>query len=143
MPPRATPSVEPRATGTWRTLGRHQIGAVAATAVDFVTMILCVHGGASPVAGTAVGASLGAVTNFSLGRKWIFPRQTGRVAGQVSRYALVSAASAGWNVLGEHLVHDRAHVQYVLARMLVAVAVSVLWNFPMHRQFVFQARHST
>ena len=39
--------------------------------------------------------------------------------------------------LGEHLLAERLHVQYVLARFGVALAVSVLWNFPLQRAFVF------
>jgi len=132
-------SAELSATSSWHTLGRHQLGAVAATTVDFATMIACVQWfGLSPVTGTAAGATLGAVTNFAIGRAWVFGRQSERVAVQGARYGLVSAASAGLNTLGEHLVHGRGHVQYVVARMLVAVAVSLFWNFPMHRQFVFQ-----
>jgi len=122
-----------------RTLGRHQLGAFVATCVDFGVMIGCVEVlGVSPVGATAVGSTLGAVTNFSLGRHWIFSRQSERAAGQAVRYALVSAASAAWNALGEHLVHDVAHVRYVLARVVVSFAVGVLWNFPMHRHFVFR-----
>lgn len=122
-----------------RTLGRHQVGAVVATGVDFGVMIVCVEGFAwSPVAGTAVGSTLGAVTNFTLGRTWVFRRGSGSVPGQAMRYALVSAASAAWNSFGEHLVHDLAHVRYVLARALVAFTVGLLWNFPMHRHFVFR-----
>lgn len=137
MPPSATPSAE-RGSGAWQTLARHQVGAVAATAVDFGTMILCVQAHLlSPVAATSVGATLGAITNFGMGRTWIFRNRSASVASQAGRYAIVSAASAGLNVLGEHLVHDRAHVQYVLARTLVAFAVSLLWNFPMQRHFVF------
>jgi putative flippase GtrA len=102
-------------------------------------MILCVEELAlSPVAGTAIGATLGAITNFSLGRAWIFRRKTGHPAAQAARYLLVSAASAGWNALGEHLVHDVAHMQYVLGRALVAIVVSVFWNFPMQRRVVFR-----
>lgn len=142
MPSPATRSIERHAEGEWRgwrTLGRHQAGAIAATLVDFATMILCVEvAGASPVAGTAVGATAGAVLNFTLGRAWIFRRQSGHLAGQAVRYALVSAASAAWNSLGEYALHDRVHLQYVLARALVAIAVSVAWNFPMQRQFVFR-----
>jgi putative flippase GtrA len=123
---------------TWRTLGRHQLGSVIASTVDFGTMILCVEVfRLSPVAGTAVGATLGACTNFALGRAWVFRRQSGQPAPQALRYALVSAASAGWNSLGEHLMHDLAHVQYVLARAFVALCVSLLWNFPLQRRFVF------
>jgi putative flippase GtrA len=126
-------------SSTWRTLGRHQTGAAIATAVDFASMILLVErAGFSPVLGTAVGASLGGATNFLLGRSWIFRRQTGHWAGQALRYASVSAASAGLNALGEHVVHDVARLQYVLARVLVSIAVGLLWNFPMHRWFVFR-----
>jgi putative flippase GtrA len=152
MSPQATHSADPRdrlrvfapvrypdrASGTWHTLGRHQIGAIVASGVDFGSMILCVEVfRLSPVAGTAIGATLGAVTNFGLGRAWVFRLQSGHPAHQALRYLMVSAASAGWNSLGEHLMHDLAHVQYVLARALVALAVSLLWNFPLQRRFVF------
>jgi putative flippase GtrA len=50
---------------------------------------------------------------------------------------VVAGASAGWNALGEHLMHDVVGMEYVLARVLVAIAVSLLWNFPMQRRFVF------
>jgi putative flippase GtrA len=130
---------ERAASSTWRTLGRHQMGAAIATAVDFASMILLVErAGFSPVLGTAVGASLGGATNFLLGRSWIFRQQTGHWAGQVLRYASVSAASAGLNALGEHVVLDLARLQYVVARVLVSMAVGLLWNFPMHRWFVFR-----
>ena len=123
----------------WETLGRHQLGGLVAGGVDFGVMILFVevfH--RSAVLGTAVGATLGAVTNFTMGRLWIFKHPRGHTAAQAARYVLVSGTSAGLNTLGEHLVHDVARVQYLLARVLVAVAVSVLWNFPMHRRFVFR-----
>lgn len=146
MPPPATPSAEARTAGasSWRTLGRHQAGALAATAVDFIAMIGCVEVlGLLPATATAVGATLGGLTNFSLGRTWIFRRHSGDLGRQAIRYALVSGAGAGWNALGEHLLADRAHVQYVLARALVAMAVSLCWSFPMQREFVFQEGRST
>jgi putative flippase GtrA len=141
MPERAKRSADGdgRGAGLWSTLGRHQLAAIAATAVDFATMIALVErAGLSPVAGTVVGASLGAITNFLLGRVWVFRRPSGHWAAQGGRYAAVSAASAGWNALGEHLMHGVAGVQYVLARVLVSIAVSLLWNFPMQRRFVFR-----
>jgi putative flippase GtrA len=135
----AAPSAVAAARGSaWRTLGRHQVGSLVATAVDFGTMIACVEGlGISPVLATALGATLGGVTNFGLGRTWIFRNHAGRLGGQALRYALVSGGGAAWNALGEHVVHDRAHIQYILARALVSIAVSLLWNYPMQREFVF------
>jgi putative flippase GtrA len=114
---------------------------MAATLADFGTMIFCVQSGLlRPVAATGVGATVGGLLNFTLGRAWIFPKHTGSIRGQASRYAAVSAASAALNVLGEGLVQQSAHVQYVLARTLVAVAVSLLWNYPLQRHFVFSER---
>ncbi|HXN30432.1 MAG TPA: GtrA family protein [Polyangiaceae bacterium] len=139
MLPLATPSTESRGAGLWQTLGRHQLGATIAGGADFGAMIFCVEAlGRSPVTATAIGATLGALTNFCLGRAWIFRRASGRPVAQAVRYAAVSAASAAWNALGEHLLHDVARVQYVLARALVAIAVSLFWNFPVQRRFVFR-----
>jgi putative flippase GtrA len=135
------PSAEERSEGTglWGTLGRHQAGAIAATLLDFSVMVACVQRlGLSPDAGTAIGASVGGLTNFLLARAWIFRRQSGHWAGQAARYALVSGGGALWNTLGEHLMHDIERVQYVVARLIVSVAVSLLWNFPMQRRFVFR-----
>jgi len=141
MQPRAPLSDDSPARGAWgpwRALARHQLGAAAATLIDFGTMVVLVQRfDLSPVLGTTVSAPLGGIVNFALGRSWVFPNNTGRIEWQAVRYALVSAASAAWNAVGEHVVHDLAHVQYVLARALVAIAVSLAWNFPMQRGFVF------
>jgi putative flippase GtrA len=110
-----------------------------ATAVDFGTMILAVERFAlAPALATAMGAVLGALTNFALGRTWIFRYGSGHWGSQAMRYAVVSGASAGWNTLGEYLMHDAALVPYVSARVVVSIAVSLLWNFPLQRRFVFR-----
>ncbi len=137
-PPSGGPS-KPAGESVARSLGKHQLGAVASTVADFGTMALAVellH--VSPVAATALGASCGALTNFTLARTWIFRGADGAVGSQALRYAVVSAASLGLNTLGEFVLAGRLGVQYFAARVVVAAAVSVLWNFPMHRQFVFQ-----
>ncbi len=92
----------------------------------------------SAVVGTICGASCGAMSNFQLGRHWTFGAGHDHAGHQALRYGFVSAASAGLNALGEYGVHDGLGVQYFAARALVAVAVSLLWNFPMQRHFVFR-----
>ncbi len=125
-------------------LGRHQIASIVSTAVDFGTMVLAVELlGLSPVTGTMAGATFGAVTNFQLGRHFTFGARRDHAGHQALRYALVSAASAGLNALGEHGLHGVLGVQYFWARTVVAVAVSLFWNFPLQRHFVFRhGRHS-
>ena len=120
---------------------RHHTGSMIATGVDFVVMIGCVellH--VSPVTGTAAGALCGAIASFFLGRHWVFHRADSGAAGQLFRYALIAGASLGLNATGEYLLVVRAGLGYVLARLIVAVTVSNLWNYPLHKFFVFGGR---
>ncbi len=122
-------------------LVRHQAAACVATVVDFAVMILLVSGaGAAPAAGTALGAACGGVTNFILGRRWVFRAHGHRRAPQAARYLLVTLGSLLLNTAGVHLLAVGLHAQYVAARIVVAIAVSILWNYPMQRTFVFRAR---
>jgi len=120
-------------------LGRHQLASIAATGVDYLTMICLVSlVGLGPVLGTVCGASCGAITNFTLGRSFTFRVTHRRPHGQALRYAMVSAGSLAWNAGGEHVLAIMLGVQYVLARLVVGTLVGLAWNFPMHRYFVFR-----
>jgi putative flippase GtrA len=120
-------------------LGRHQIASLVATAVDFGTMTVAVElGHVPPALATLFGATLGGLVNFQLGRHFTFLAGKDRAAPQAARYALVSGASAGWNALGELVAHDVLGANYLAARLVVALLVSVLWNYPMQHRFVFR-----
>ncbi len=138
---RSTDSPAPRQRHALVLLGRHQVAAIVATGVDFAVMIAAVSlVGLSPVMGTVMGAGSGAVTNFVLGRNWAFEARHSPPTGQAVRYALVSATSLGLNASGEWLFTAVLGLNYVLARVVVAAAVSVLWNFPLQRFFVFASK---
>ena len=140
MPALEPVSAPPARAGLLALLGKHQIASIVSTAVDFGVMVLVVEVlGRSPVVGTLVGATCGAITNFQLGRHWTFQARHEHAGTQGLRYALVSGASAAWNALGEYLIHNLLGVPYLLARAIVAVTVSFGWNFPMQRYFVFRA----
>src|ERR1700734_3510205 len=92
---------------SWLTLGRPQVASAIATVVDFPTMVLLVERAGVHAGWAAVmGAALGAVVNFFLGRVWVF-RGTARnaLAPEALRYAMVSGTSALLNGLGEHILH--------------------------------------
>jgi putative flippase GtrA len=136
-----SPERDRRSYLDWRTIAKHQAGALA---VDFAVMIGVVQGlGLSPVTGTAMGAAVGAGANFTLGRRWIFPTDDpARMHLQAVRYAAVSLTSLLLNALGEFVLHDLLRVQYVAAGLVVAVAVSIAWNYPLHRAWVFAPARS-
>ena len=121
---------------------QHQISAAAATAVDFAVMIVCKSGlGLTPAMATAIGSLFGAVISFTLGRRWVFQSAHGDIRGQALRYAFVSTLSLIFNSRGEKLFVALG-LNYILARVLLSVVVGMLWNFPMHRYFVFRDRSS-
>ncbi len=120
-------------------LSQHQLSSLVATGVDYVIMIALVSlCGLSPVWGTVLGALGGAVTSFTLGRRWVFDAQRGELGGQALRYAMVSAVSLCCNAGGEWLLL-RVGLNYIVARVVMSAIVGIGWNFPMHRHFVFRA----
>ena len=120
-------------------LSQHQLSSLVATGVDYCIMIACVSlFGLSPVVGTVIGAMCGAVTSFTLGRRWVFDAKKGDLRGQALRYAMVSAVSLCCNAGGEWLL-VRVGLQYIAARVVTSAVVGIGWNFPMHRHFVFRA----
>ena len=119
---------------------KHQAGSLVSTTVDLGTMTVLVELGAlAPEAATAVGAALGAICNFTLGRRWIFAAQKARLIPQAFRYGLVSLTSLALNAAGEGLLYRWGGIQYFVARVIVSIAVSLCWNYPMQRRFVFRA----
>jgi putative flippase GtrA len=124
-------------------LARHQAGSIIATVLDFSTMILLVAGlHFIPAVGAMSGAAVGGSVNFVLGRRWVFRRQGDRVSGQALRYAGVSAVSLLLNGAGEHVLASVWHLQFVIARVIVALLVALCWNYPAQRNFVFR-QHET
>ena len=125
-----------------RLLGKHQLAALLATAVDFSVMIALVElAGLPPPLATIAAAASGGVTNFTLGRAWAFRDvHTGSMGGQAARYAVVSAGGALLNagVLAAMLAVSA--IPYVLARLVVSYAVSLAYTYPMHTRVVFRAQ---
>jgi putative flippase GtrA len=123
-------------------LRRSQIASLTATLVDFSSLIFLVEiGHVWYVAATATGAFLGALINFILGRHWSFVANDEAVRGQAIRYAAVSAVSLLLNSLGVYLLTDYLKIHYVISKVIIAFLVGILFNFPLHRSFVFR-RHT-
>lgn len=119
-------------------LRRSQVASLTATLVDFSTLIFLVEiGHVWYVAATATGAFVGAVVNFILGRRWSFTADDDAMGGQAARYTLVSAVSLLLNSLGVYLLTDYLGVHYAISRIITAFLVGILFNFPLHRRFVF------
>jgi putative flippase GtrA len=119
-------------------LRRSQIASLTATIVDFSSLIFLVEiGRVWYVAATATGALLGAIVNFILGRHWSFMAGHDAIHGQAIRYAAVAGVSLVLNSLGVYLLTDYLHIHYAISKAITAFLVGILFNFPLHRRFVF------
>jgi putative flippase GtrA len=119
-------------------LRRAQVASLVATVVDFSCLVFLVEVlRLWYVAATALGALAGAIVNFILGRHWSFMAGHERVRGQALRYAVVSAVSLALNSLGVYLLTEYLGLHYTISRAISAILVGLLFNFPLHRHFVF------
>jgi putative flippase GtrA len=125
--------------GLWKSFHRAQLSSLAATVVDFGTLVFLVEvGGVWYVAATAIGAALGAVTNFLLGRHWSFKASHDQAHWQAVRYAIVSGGSLVLNSAGVYFFTDLIGIRYFESKVVTALLVGVLFNFPLHRAYVFR-----
>lgn len=123
-----------------RLVARHQIAAAIGTGADFSTMVLLVELLTLPPPLAAIlSALVGGVVNFGLSRVWAFrQRHGGTLRSQALRYAIVSSCGALLNGALLALVLRIVDVPYPLARAVVAVAIGLLYTYPLHTCFVFR-----
>lgn len=133
----------------WKIFGLAQGAAAAGTAVDFLVTIFCTEALAIwYVISTALGSVAGAVTNFMMGRYWVFQSTENKLQTQALRYALVSAGSLILNTAGVYALTEFMHRQlrngevhqhdYIIAKVIVAIIVAVTYNFILQKNFVFK-----
>ncbi|MBS1958215.1 MAG: GtrA family protein [Bdellovibrionales bacterium] len=123
----------------WRTFSRSQLAALAATIVDFGTLTLWVEVGHQFYAyGVALGACMGAITNFLINRYWSFEAHHAPIHGQAFRYALVSAGSLVLNTFGVYLITERFGLHYMISKVTIAFLIGIFYNYPLHRYFVYE-----
>jgi len=120
-------------------VGRAWVASVLATVVDYGTFTVLVElAGVYTGTSRALGALLGAITNFTVNKLWTFRTQGDSVWHEVPRYAAISLTSLLLNTLGVVLLTDGLHWNPLVAAALVGVLVGVGWNLPLHRYFVFR-----
>jgi putative flippase GtrA len=65
------------------------------------------------------------------------------MAAEALRYAGVSAASAGLNCVLAYLLVDRLYAPKVPGAIAASVVIGLVWNYPLHRFYVFRAEGAT
>jgi 2-hydroxy-3-keto-5-methylthiopentenyl-1-phosphate phosphatase len=117
---------------------RANLSSTAATALDWALVTALIWLGLHYLYAAAVGAAAGAVTDFALKRHWAFDRAVmGAVHHEGFRYLLVSGGSLGWNLLLAYGLVGGLGMAPVPGVIAASLVVGFLWNYPLHRLFVF------
>ena len=117
---------------------RANASTLLATAIEWGLVTVLVRSGGNYLAAAGVGALLGALMDFGLKRQWAFMRRgAGSLRAESMRYVLVSVLSLGWNLLVAYGLVRRLHVSPVPGVLAASVLVGTVWNYPLHRWFVF------
>lgn len=131
------------------TFSKAQLASILATGVDFAVTFLLLHfvgasvfgGVAGGAAGTICGATgtiAGGTTHFLISRNWVFHAQEGKWAEQLNRYVLVWMGNLALNVSGLWLMIHYAGIRVMAAKVVVAVAVAIFYNYILQKRFVFK-----
>lgn len=122
---------------------RAWFASAVATVVDYGTFTILIEViGIYTGTARALGALLGAITNFTLNKVYTFKTRQNSVMVEVPRYAAISLTSLLLNTVGVILLTEGLRWNPLVAAALVGVLVSLCWNLPLHRVFVFREQTS-
>ena len=131
---------------------RAQLSAQVATFVDFLLSITLNQLGVYYVYASFIGSVTGGLVNCAINYKWTFHTADCRPTSVMFKYVLVWLGSICLNLWGTFLLTEllsgrigffglNESLAFVIAKVLVAVTVAVLWNYNLHRSFVFKDAH--
>lgn len=123
---------------------RNTLTSILTTGLDIVTLLIAVelfH--VHYVLATLLGTVVGATSNFFINRHWSFQASGGRARWQMVRFLPVQAGSSALQTLGVWFLTEIGMLPYFASKLVVAVVVYLIWNYPMNRYFVFPSRASS
>jgi len=121
------------------TFTKAQAASLIATGMDFaVSWLLFRLTGIPAVAASALGTLSGGICHFLISRIWVFRAREGKWSGQAGRYLMVWVGNFLLNVSIFFLLTRYLAMNFLLAKIVVAVGIAVFYNYTLHRRFVFK-----
>lgn len=121
------------------TFVKAQAASLAATIVDFSVFIIltewfdCWYLGAS-ITGTITGG----ITNFMLGRVWVFDATEKKIPFQAFKYILVWIGNLVLVSVGVFLVKEYICFTPLASKIIVSLIVGFTYNYLLQKKFVFK-----
>lgn len=116
-----------------------QLASFIASFVDYCITILCVELlGFWYLAASSTGTIIGGITNFSIGRNWVFKGGERERYIQLFRYLLVWTGYLLLATFGVYLLTHFGNYNYLVAKMTVSLFLAIGYNYPLQKRFVFK-----
>lgn len=126
---------------TW-TFCKAQLSAQVATLVDFsMSFLLAAVGGLWYVTASFLGALSGGIVNCVVNYRWVFHAAMLKKRYVVLKYLVVWTGSILLNTAGTHLLTVWTGQYFIFPKVVVAVIIALLWNYPLQRTFVYRDNH--
>ncbi len=114
------------------------VASLSAATLDFGMYFGLVHFlGLDVLPATILSTLTGGILNFLMGRTWVFGAEKGAMDGQLVKYILVWSGSFVLNTAGVYILVKGMGVHYLIAKVCVAVAVGVSYNYFLQKRYVF------
>ena len=121
------------------TFAKAQIASFIASMVDYLITIICVElFGFWYVPGSSTGTIIGGITNFSLGRNWVFRGGERERRIQLFRYFIVWLGYLMLATSGVYLLTHVGGFNYIISKITVTLFLAIAYNYPLQKRFVFR-----
>ncbi|RFM27620.1 GtrA family protein [Deminuibacter soli] len=117
-----------------------QVASLTGSLVDFLTFLLAKNVvGVHYLHASIYGNVMGAITNFCMGRIWVFEaRQKQAAPVQMIKYLLVWCGNVALNSGGLYLAVHYLKLEETIAKVIVSVIVGFSYNYLLQKKFVFK-----
>ena len=121
------------------TFAKAQIASFVASIADYFITILCVElFGFWYVVASSTGTIMGGMTNFSLGRQWVFRGGMRERNIQLFRYFIVWLGYLLLATSGVYLLTHLGGFNYIVSKITVTLFLAIAYNYPLQKRFVFR-----
>ena len=122
-----------------RKFAKAQMASFLASMVDYGITVLSVELlGFWYLAGSSTGTIVGGITNFSLGRHWVFRGGERERHIQLVRYLLVWTGYLSLATSGVYLLTHFGHYNYIVSKLSVSLFLAIAYNYPLQKMYVFR-----
>ncbi|WP_162902740.1 GtrA family protein [Taibaiella koreensis] len=121
-----------------RTFLKAQASSLIATGVDFGVTFICKQLLGWFFAASVIGNICGGITNFLLGRNWVFSSKTNKAGWQALKYIVVWAGNLLLNAGGVYVFTEIIKLEDWISKIIISLLVGIGYNYVLQKFFVFR-----